>query len=141
MSDLQGMGSRFGPFGAPEYLTGRAKLEDDITRICLRVLYERALLRVTLSEADLGNISKMLEDAVQDSENWWPGQEAPVSLVEVKISVRNVKVTHGVTVDASEDGNLEINVGYFEQSTGVIVQVDAGDALVIPFGSFGGANA
>ena len=134
---LRGFTTRFDAFGRPERLEGIAKLNDDLRFLIKRVLQARALLKITLSEADLGNVAKLLQDEIEDAANWWPGQETPVSLSEVKITLRSVTALGGLEVQALEgDGDLLIRVGYVERSTGVIVTVDGEDALVVPFGAF-----
>jgi hypothetical protein len=134
---LRGFDTRFDAFGRPARLEGREKLNSDLGFLIKRVLLARGLLKITLSESDLGNIAKLLQDEIEDPQNWWVGQATPVSLSEVKITLRSESKVGGIEVTPLEgDGDLEIKVGYVERATGVVVAVDGADALIIPFGAF-----
>jgi hypothetical protein len=134
---LRGFTNKLSAFGAPMRLEGRAKLESDMGFIVRRVLLARGLLKITLSEADLGNVSKILTDELENPENWWAGQSTPISLSEVRVTRRSVTAVGGVTAsEVGDDGDLEIRIGYTERTTGVVVSVEGADALVIPFGAY-----
>ena len=133
---LRGFTTRFDAFGRPLELAGRGMLEEDISFLVRRILTTRGLLRMTFSESDLGNVAKLLQEEIENPENWWSGQATPISLSQVLITLRTVTKVGGVSISSADDGNLQIQIGYTERATGVVVRVDGGDALVIPFGSF-----
>ena len=129
---LRGFTTRF-ELGAPKRLVGADKLRDDLRFIIQRTLLINGLLKLVLNDAALGNVSKLLKTAIENTDNWWPGQALPVKLSDLKITLRKATRVGGVTLDADDAGNLEIRVGYIENATGVTINVDGQDALVVPF--------
>jgi hypothetical protein len=139
---LRGLSLSYDGFGKPRELEGKQKLEDDMKFIIHRVLSERGLLKTTFNEADLGNLSKLLSDELESSENWWLGQAVPVSLSELKITLRDVEKLDGVSFDrGNAEGLLMIVISYTERSKGVDIRTSDGNTLYIPFDSFYGGNA
>lgn len=132
-SDLKGFSLKL-KNGRPEQLTGRAKLEHDIGLIVYSVLKDDGLLKRTLSDADRGFLSKRIKDELEDPRNWWSAQSTPISFSQVQITRRTVSSVGGVEVSGAGDEWL-IRIGYTELSTGVQIDVDGRDALIIPFGA------
>lgn len=133
---LRGIALRWDGFGKVAELTGRRKLEDDLRFIVHYVLRTRGLLKTTFSQSDLGNLAALLKREIENTERWWPGQEAPLSMSEVKVTLNDIQPLGGVSFQTGDEGNLTITIGYTEASTGVRVGLESGEALQIPFDSY-----
>jgi hypothetical protein len=135
---LRGMGTKLDRLGRPERLEGRAKLESDIAFIALGVLLERGLLKTALTAAQRGDLAADIVTALEDSNNWFIGQQTPITLGAVEITRRGSRRVTGVAVVGGDsEGNLDIVVTYAQRSVGIEVPSNE-QTVVIPFGGFDG---
>ncbi len=117
---------------SPRLASGQAKLEDDIKRLVLRVLYAEGLLRTTLTPSDLGSLAAQIESELVDPDNWWVGQAVPVSASGFQIGIQDTGAA-GVTFIARDEDSLEVIVNYSSLARSVLVDFDGIGQVVVPF--------
>jgi hypothetical protein len=139
-SILRGFTLRF-ELGRPARLIGTPKLEDDIALIIEDILLSRGLLRTTLTSGQQGLLAKTIKDALEDPGNWFAGQDTPIRIGKVVVTRREARKIGGVTIAASDSGNLAVDIQYLERDVGIEVERTGMTSLVIPLGAFDGGES
>ncbi len=129
---LSGLSSSY-ENGKPQVLAGKAKLEDDISRIVHRTAKQNGWLTMSLTDSNLGTLAELVRLELEKDSNWWVGQKVPISVSSININFFGVTNIGGVT--AKKDGStIKLDIQYVEISTGTQVTTE----LVIRFGQGGG---
>jgi hypothetical protein len=119
--------------GKPQVLAGKAKLEDDISRIVHRTAKQNGWLTMSLTDSSLGTLAELVRLELEQNINWWVGQKVPISVSSININFFGVTNIGGVSAK-KENGKIKLDIQYVEISTGTQVTSE----LVIAFGQGGG---
>jgi hypothetical protein len=133
MSELRGISTQYRNGGA-WVLEGDAKLFDDVRRIALKTV--KTWIGRVLSEADRGLLALEVSEQLENPANWWDGQPSPVILSEIVITATAVTQNKGIRVLSNED-TVTIKINYTERETGIRVDANSVEAIIVPFGAIG----